>query len=244
MFNQTKLFCFVIFTEKANVREGIRKAGKPEFTGSSGCRSEELMLKNLFLILGLFAAMAGTTFAQTNNFDNKTAVKLTSGSESADPWGLLEGEDDDDEKKKAAGVKASVIVNMAAAEQSAFNVINQKRIEKGLAPLVWSHELAAVARLHSQNMAEFKFFSHRGLDNKLVSDRADALKLGRWRSIGENIAFNRGFGDPVAKAIELWLDSPTHKRNMLDSTWKESAVGVAKAPDGSVYFTQVFLVRR
>jgi uncharacterized protein YkwD len=31
---------------------------------------------------------------------------------------------------------------------------------------------------------------------------------------------------------------------MMDPNWKESAIGVAKAADGSVYFTQVFLVRK
>ncbi len=202
------------------------------------------MSKKLFLILCLLAATAGVLSAQSNNFPNQTAVKLAVGNESSDPFGLLDEDDEDDDKKKASGVKASVIVNMAAAEQSAFYIINQKRLERGLSPLMWSDELAAVARLHSQNMAEFKFFSHRGLDNKLVSDRADDLEIGKWRSIGENIAFNRGFGDPVGKAVELWLDSPTHRRNMMDPTWKESAVGVAKAADGSVYFTQVFLVRK
>jgi len=199
------------------------------------------MHKKLFLFLGLFAALVINTFAQTNNFQAQTAIKLSSGTEISDPWGLLEADDDD---KKASGVKSSVIVNMAGVEHSAFDLINQKRIENGLSPLVWSNELAAVARLHSQNMAEFRFFSHRGLDNKLVSDRADELKVRRWRSIGENIAFNRGFQDPVAKTVELWLDSPTHKRNMMDANWKESAVGVARAEDGSYYFTQVFLVRK
>lgn len=201
------------------------------------------MSKKLFLILFLFAVSASVSFTQSNNFPAAVAVKISSGNELSDPLGMLE-EEDDDKTKKAAGVKASVVVNMAAAEQSAFNVINQIRAEKGLPPLVWSVELAAVARLHSQNMAEFRFFSHRGLDNKLVSDRADSLKIGRWRSIGENIAFNRGYADPVAMAVELWLDSPTHKRNMMDPNWKESAIGVAKAADGSVYFTQVFLVRK
>ena len=202
------------------------------------------MSKKLFLMLTLLAAFASFSFGQSNNFQAQTAIKLTSGSEAGDPLGLLESDDEDDKSKKAAGVKASVIVNMAAAEQSAFNLINQKRVELGFSPLVWSDELAAVARLHSQNMAEFKFFSHRGLDNKLVSDRSDDLKIGKWRSIGENIAFNRGFADPVAKAVELWLDSPAHRRNLLDPTWKESAIGVAKAEDGSIYFTQVFLVRK
>lgn len=206
------------------------------------------MLKRLFLLTSLLAISGGILNAQNTPVPNptQTAVRIAFSSENSDPFGLLESDedDDDDKKKKAAGVKASVVVNMAAAEQSAFEVINQIRVEKGLEPLIWSDELAAVARLHSQNMAEFRFFSHRGLDNKLVSDRADQLKVGRWRSIGENIAFNRGYADPVAMAVELWLDSPTHKRNMMDPNWKESAIGVAKAADGSVYFTQVFLVRK
>ena len=30
-------------------------------------------------------------------------------------------------------------------------------------------------------MAEYRFFSHKGLDNKYVSDRADAAHVGAWR---------------------------------------------------------------
>jgi uncharacterized protein YkwD len=144
----------------------------------------------------------------------------------------------------ASDVAASVVVNTIAAERIAFDIINRKRIENGAAPLAWNEELAEVARLHSRNMAEFHFFSHRGLDNKFVSDRADQLKLRNWRAIGENIAFNRGFDDPIAKAVELWLGSQSHRRNLLDAAWKESAVGIAVADDGSYYLTQVFLVRR
>lgn len=199
------------------------------------------MYKKLFLFLGVFVALASSSIAQTINFQAPTATKLSGGPVS-DPWGLLESDDED--IKKASGVKASVVVSMAGAEQTAFEQINRKRIENGLPVLVWNNELAAVARIHSQNMAEFKFFSHRGLDNKLVSDRADDQGMGRWRSIGENIAFNRGYKDPVGMAVQLWLDSPSHRRNMLDSIWKESAVGVATAEDGSYYFTQVFLLRK
>lgn len=200
------------------------------------------MFRKIFLSVGLLVVFIANSPAQNSTLKTQTAIKLTTGIEHSDPWGLLEGDEDD--TNTSSGVKSSVVVNMAGAEQSAFALINQKRAEQGSRPLIWNAELAAVARLHSQNMAEFKFFSHCGLDNKLVSDRADASGLGRWRSIGENIAFNRGFLDPVVKTVELWLDSPTHKRNMLDANWTESAVGVAKAQDGSYYFTQVFMVRR
>lgn len=204
------------------------------------------MSKKLVLLLLMLASPASASLAQSNNLHEQTALRVVSSSESSDPYGWLESDDSNDEKKsgKASGVKSSVVVNMGDSERRAFDLINKLRVEIGLEPLIWSNELAAVGRLHSQNMAEFKFFSHRGLDNKLVSDRADDLRVGRWRSIGENIAFSRGFADPVAKAVALWVDSPTHLHNMLDPTWKESAIGAARAEDGSIYFTQVFLTRR
>jgi uncharacterized protein YkwD len=197
------------------------------------------MYKKLPLFLGMLAVMATNSLAQNNNFRSPSATKVITGTAGSDPFGLF----DDGTEEKAAGVKPAGAVKMAAAENTVFALINQKRAEKGLSVLVWSDELATVARLHSQNMAEFKFFGHRGLDDKMVSDRADDCRLGRWRAIGENIAYNRGYQDPLTRAVDLWLDSPPHRHNMMDSNWKQSAVGVAVADDGSYYFTQVFLKR-
>ena len=122
-------------------------------------------------------------------------------------------------------VKASVVVNIISVEKLAFDALNQIRKDAGLEPLLWNAELEAVARLHSENMAEYQFFGHRDLDGKVVSDRATSGGVNSWRAIGENIAYNRGFKDPVAEAVAGWMDSAAHKRNLLDENWKESAVG-------------------
>ena len=98
--------------------------------------------------------------------------------------------------------------------------------------------------MHSNNMANYKFFSHRGLDGRMVNDRADSVGLNKWRGIGENIAFERGYDHPASFAVEKWMESPSHRQNLLGQSWKESAVGIAVAPDGSYYFTQVFLERK
>lgn len=197
------------------------------------------MYKKLFFLLCIFAALASVSHSQTTKFQAPVAVKISSGSDNLDPFGILENDDE-----KASGVKASVVVSTTGVERTAFDLINKIRIGAGAQPLAWNDDVAAIARTHSQNMAEFNFFSHRGLDSKLVSDRADAQQVGKWRAIGENIAFNRGYKDPAEMAVQLWLDSAEHRRNLMDSNWKESAVGVAVAADGSYYFTQVFLVRR
>lgn len=135
-------------------------------------------------------------------------------------------------------------LNPADLEQQTFAEINRLRAKIGEPPLVWSDDVAKIARLHSTNMAEQKFFSHRGLDGSMVDDRADKFGLSDWRQIGENIAFIRGVDHPVDIAVEKWMESPAHRQNLLNKAWTESAIGIAIAADGTVYFTQVFLLRK
>ena len=78
----------------------------------------------------------------------------------------------------------------------------------------------------------------------MVDDRADKLGLGEWRAIGENIAFMKGYKNPAAVAVEKWLLSASHRTNLLNPQWSDSAVGVSMTEDGKCYFTQVFLLRK
>lgn len=133
------------------------------------------------------------------------------------------------------------IINIAALERRIFELINQKRSEFGLPPVQWSEDLSRVARLHSQNMADLKFFSHQGIDGKRVNNRADQLGVTKWKSLGENIAYNRGYGSPLESAVQSWMNSAGHRKNLLSNRWKKSGVGIAVLSDGTYYFTQVFL---
>ncbi len=129
-------------------------------------------------------------------------------------------------------------------EKLAFSLINQKRTEIGLPALEWSDEVAKIARIHSENMVKFNFFSHRGIDGKTVDGRADSLGVTKWTLLGENIAYNRGYENPIETAVEKWMLSPTHRENLLNNRWKESAIGIAITDDGTYYFTQVFIKRK
>lgn len=132
---------------------------------------------------------------------------------------------------------------VTAAEREIFDLINKKRAEAGLESLSWSSDLATLARQHSDDMAEFRYFSHRGNDGTMVDDRADKLGISNWTAIGENIAFARGFDDAALCAVDQWMKSTAHQKNLLDKRWKETGIGVAILPDGTYYFTQVFLLR-
>ena len=142
------------------------------------------------------------------------------------------------ERISSEGVSASAIRGM---EREAYDLINRQRAEAGLGSLKWSDKVAEVARVHSNNMAEYNFFSHKGLDGLMVDERAAQLKMGAWNAIGENIAFLKGFPNPVEVAVDKWLRSPAHKQNLLEPAWTETAIGLAVSPDGKYYFTQVFI---
>lgn len=126
-------------------------------------------------------------------------------------------------------------------EKQTFEILNAERSTRGLEPLVWDERVAQLARLHSRSMAAEKFFSHRGPDGSTVDARADQLGLSTWTAIAENIAFLKGQGDPAQLAVERWLASASHRRNILGGGWERSAIGVAAGQDGALYFTQVFI---
>lgn len=128
-----------------------------------------------------------------------------------------------------------------ALEKDTFQLINTERALAGLQTLKWNDKIADVARLHSNNMADLNFFSHKGLDGLMVDDRAAQLNMGPWRAIGENIAFMKGYEHPAQMAVEKWLQSTSHRGNILDPQWTETAIGLAVTPDGKYYFTQVFI---
>ncbi len=129
-------------------------------------------------------------------------------------------------------------------EKKVFDLINDQRTQNGLQELDWSDEIAEIARFHSENMANFSFFSHTDLDGLMVNERADLLGVKKWRAIGENIAFNRGYGNPAESAVQRWMQSPSHRENLLNSRWRESGIGIAVTEDGTYYFTEVFLLRK
>lgn len=128
-------------------------------------------------------------------------------------------------------------------ERRVFDLLNERRAANGLAPLRWSEDVARAARIHSDEMARYNLFSHQGFDGSMVKDRAEAAGIWDWQSIGENIAFNRGFKLPAESACVQWMESPGHRENIMDARWTNAGIGVAIAPDGAYYFTEVFITK-
>jgi len=87
------------------------------------------------------------------------------------------------------------------------------------------------------------YFAHETPEGGGLRDRARAVGIAHFQVIGENIAYNQGYDDPGAFAVQRWMISPGHRANILSNEFEQSAIGVSIASDGTVYLTQVFMKR-
>ena len=129
-------------------------------------------------------------------------------------------------------------------EERVFELINEERSKYGVQPLIWLDKAAITARSHSDDMAEFQYFSHADLGGRRVDDRADEVGLKDWRQIGENIAWLSGTTDPAKRVVDCWMNSEGHRHNILNPKFRETGLGLAISKDEKYYFTQVFVFRK
>lgn len=130
-------------------------------------------------------------------------------------------------------------------ESLLFEKTQEIREKKKLPPLEENALLKKVARGHSSDMLKRHYFSHFSPEGKDVLARIQAQKKSYDESCSENlhqIASAEGLKDPTAIADQMikdWLGSTPHRRNLLSTEYRFSAVGCAT--DGKAIFcTQVF----
>jgi uncharacterized protein YkwD len=120
-------------------------------------------------------------------------------------------------------------------EQDVLANLNALRKQHGLVPLRFSTKLAAAARHHSTDMANRGYFSHSSASGSSFSRRIARFYPAagrRYWSVGENLLWSSPDVD-AAGAIQMWLNSPAHRKIMLTARWREiglSAVHVTSAP--------------
>lgn len=127
--------------------------------------------------------------------------------------------------------------DLTADEKKLIKLVNAERKKVDLPPLKANEKLMKAARGHSANMAAKGQLDHT-LDEKGPGER---LKDVRYASTGwgENIA--AGQRTP-AEAMESWMNSEGHRANLLGKDYREIGVALAKADDGTIYWTQVFAI--
>jgi uncharacterized protein YkwD len=125
-----------------------------------------------------------------------------------------------------------------ALEKEAFDLINDHRESIGASRLTWSDVIAEQARNHSLAIANGLIEpSHDGFEERV----AVIGKTIPYSAAAENLAWNN-HEDKAQAALDWWLQSPDHKTSLENNDYNYSGIGVAKKPNGTLYyFTQIFI---
>jgi hypothetical protein len=106
------------------------------------------------------------------------------------------------------------------SELQLFDALNRERAAHGLSALQWDDTLFKAARQHALRMADLNILEHQlpnepNLEGRLTEAGA------RFSAIAENIAVG-----PSPRTIHAgWMDSPGHRKNILDP--RLTSVGIA-----------------
>lgn len=112
-------------------------------------------------------------------------------------------------------------------------LVNKERTAVGCPALTVNEKLTKAAQDHSEDMAAHSNMSHTGSDGSDPGQRITRAGY-QWSTYAENVAY--GY-DTAAKVMEGWMNSPGHKRNILDCNVKEIGIGLAQPGQ---YWTQDF----
>jgi len=100
---------------------------------------------------------------------------------------------------------------------------NEERQEEEVPSLVVNPLLSQAAQLKAEDMAAKGYFAHTSPEGKSPWYWIDAVGY-EYNYAGENLAVNFTDSQDVTDA---WMDSPTHKANIIKRVYREMGTGVA-----------------
>jgi len=130
--------------------------------------------------------------------------------------------------------------NLSDYEAAVLNLINNIRVSNGLGALQSNQILTDIARYRCSDMIGNSYFSHympdgRNIFNILGENGVSYVNAGE--NLGQSIPASNGTPEAFANA---WMQSPTHKANILRSVYSKIGIGVLDGGDRRVV-TTVFM---
>jgi len=115
----------------------------------------------------------------------------------------------------------------ASSDSEFVSRTNGARTSRGIRAYAVRSDLTAVARRQAARMAA----SGRMYHNPNLGS-----EVGGWSNVGENV----GRGPDVASIHNAFMNSSSHRSNILSTTFTEFGVGTARSSSGELFVSQVF----
>ncbi len=147
------------------------------------------------------------------------------------------------EEEKAATTNTETIENLynsnlTAEESELLNLINNERSKNKLPNLEIDESVQNVARLKAKDLAENSYFSHisptYGTPFEMLRNNQISYK-----TASENIAGNSN----ISGAFESWMNSESHKNNILSNTYNYTGIAVVDSIAYGKIIVQLFIGR-
>jgi uncharacterized protein YkwD len=116
-----------------------------------------------------------------------------------------------------------------------LEAVNRERIWAGLPALTYNRDLEMSAQLHAEDMLVREYFDHFSPEGLSHVDRIKSIGYANVDiATCDCTAFKAVIGENIAKGqrsinwvMNEWMESPSHRRNILSSHFAEMGVGIA-----------------
>jgi len=130
--------------------------------------------------------------------------------------------------------------NLSSYESQVLFLINTIRAQNGLGPLAPNQMLTDIARGRSTDMINRNYFSHYTPEGKNIFNILQGYGVA-YRNAGENLAQSKPASIGTSEAfMNAWMNSPTHKANILRAAYGQIGIGVIDS-GGRRVLTTVFM---
>ena len=130
------------------------------------------------------------------------------------------------DKPKSAATNTEIIEtasysSLTQEESSLLSLINQERQKNNLPALEIDENLQNVARLKAQDIVDNNYFSHISPTYGSPFEMLKSYNIS-YKTASENIAGN----SDISKALDSWLNSESHKKNILSNIYNYTGIAV------------------
>jgi uncharacterized protein YkwD len=139
-----------------------------------------------------------------------------------------------------ASAPPQAVVGLRPFEQAMFDSHNTMRSNAGLTGVTIDARLVEVARRRAQDMAAKNYFAHTSPTGETAFTILEEIGYA-YKLAGENIARNN-YPDPETVQVSMtgFMNSPSHRSNILEPAYRRVGIGFALGADGMKYFAVVF----
>ena len=127
-------------------------------------------------------------------------------------------------------------IGLSNDETVLLELVNAIRQTENVGLLTYNKELAKVATDKARDMVENNYFSHKSKTYGSPFEMMRSYGL-VFSAAAENIAGNQS----VEKAFYSWMESDSHKNNMINPEYDEIGIGVYISPVYGKIIVQMFL---